>query len=46
MPKQTKEKLTKLDSMENANNESVLAAGENITRAFVFLKEGDKIEFV
>lgn len=40
-PKQTKEKLTKLDSIEKANNESVLAAGENITRAFVFLKEGD-----
>ena len=38
---QTTEKLTKLDSIEKANNESVVASGDNITKAFVFLKDGD-----
>ena len=38
---QTTEKLTKLDSIEKANNESVVDSGDNITKAFVFLKEGD-----
>ncbi len=38
---QTTEKLTKLDSIEKANNESVIASGDNITKAFVFLRDGD-----
>lgn len=38
---QATEKLTKLDSIEKANNESVVASGDNITKAFVFLKDGD-----
>lgn len=33
--------LTKLDSIEKAHNESVVASGDNITKAFVFLKGGD-----
>lgn len=33
--------LSKLDSIEKANNESVIASGDYITKAFVFLKEGD-----
>lgn len=40
---QETEKLTQLDSIEKANNESVIASGDNITKAFVFLKEGDSI---
>ena len=38
---QTTEKLTRLDSIEKANNESVAASGENITKAFIFLEDGD-----
>jgi uncharacterized protein (UPF0210 family) len=38
---QVTEKLTTLDSIEKANNESVFASGDNITKAFVFLKDGD-----
>lgn len=38
---QATEKLTKLDSIEKENNESVVASGDNITKAFVFLKDGD-----
>lgn len=38
---QATEKLTKLDSIEKVNNESVVASGDNITKAFVFLKDGD-----
>lgn len=38
---QTIEKLTTLDSIEKANNESVVTSGDNITKAFVFLKDGD-----
>ncbi len=38
---QVTEKLTKLDSIDKANNESVVASGDNITKAFVFLKDGD-----
>lgn len=38
---QVTEKLTKLDSIEKANNESVVASGDKITKAFVFLKDGD-----
>lgn len=38
---QTTEKLTKLDRIEKENNESVFASGDNITKAFVFLKDGD-----
>jgi hypothetical protein len=40
-PKQAIEKLTKLDSIEKENNESVVASGDNITKAFIFLKDGD-----
>ena len=38
---QATEKQTKLDSIENANNESIVASGDNITKAFVFVKDGD-----
>ena len=38
---QATEKLTKLDIIEKENNESVVASGNNITKAFVFLKDGD-----
>ena len=38
---QAAEKLTKLDSIDKENNESVVASGANITKAFVFLKDGD-----
>ncbi|MCH5598647.1 hypothetical protein [Niabella ginsengisoli] len=38
---QVTEILTKLDSIEKENNESVVASGDNITKAFVFLKDGD-----
>jgi hypothetical protein len=38
---QATETLNKLDSIEKANNESVVASGDNITKAFVFLKDGD-----
>ncbi|VBB43666.1 conserved exported hypothetical protein [uncultured Paludibacter sp.] len=38
---QATEKLNKLDSIEKANNESIIASGDNITKAFVFLKDGD-----
>lgn len=34
-------KSTQLDSIEKTNNESVVASGDNITKAFVFLKDGD-----
>lgn len=34
-------KLTKLDSIDKANNESVVASGDNINKAFVSLKNGD-----
>jgi len=33
--------ITKLDSIDKVNNESVIASGDNITKAFVFLKDGD-----
>ena len=33
--------LSKLDSIEKANNQSVVSSGDNITKAFVFLKDGD-----
>lgn len=32
---------SKLDSIDKTNNESIVAAGDNITKAFVFLKDGD-----
>jgi len=35
------EKLSKLDSIDKANNESVAASGDNITKAFVLLNKGD-----
>ena len=35
------ENLTKLDSIEKENNESVIASGDKITKVFVFLKDGD-----
>lgn len=38
---QATQKLTKLDSIEKANNESVVASGNNITKAFVYIKAGD-----
>ena len=38
---QSAEKLTNLDSIEKKNNESVVASRDDITKAFVFLKEGD-----
>ncbi len=38
---QATEKLTKLESIEKENNASVVASGDNITKAFVFLKDGD-----
>lgn len=38
---QATEKLTKLDNIEKVNNESVVSSGDNITKAFVFLKDGD-----
>ncbi len=40
-PTQAAVKLTKIDSIEKANNESVVASAANITKAYVFLKEGD-----
>jgi hypothetical protein len=40
-PSQSTEKLSNLDSIEKENNESILASGDNITKAFVFLKDGD-----
>lgn len=38
---QATEKPTKLDSIEKENYESVVASGDKITKAFVFLKDGD-----
>ena len=38
---QATEKLTNLDSIEKENNESVVVSGDNITKAYVFLKDGD-----
>lgn len=38
---QATEKLTHLDSIEKENNESVVVSGDNITKAYVFLKDGD-----
>ncbi|WP_417873768.1 hypothetical protein [Xanthomarina gelatinilytica] len=38
---QATERLTKLDSIEKKNNESVVASGDNITKAFVSIKDGD-----
>lgn len=38
---QVPEKFARLDSIEKANNESVVASGDNITKAYVFLKDGD-----
>lgn len=35
------QKLSRLDSIEKANNASVMASGDHITRASVFLKGGD-----
>ena len=34
-------KIANLDSIDRINNESVMASGNDITRAFVFLKDGD-----
>lgn len=34
-------KLAKLDSIDKVNNEDVIASGDNITKAFVFLKDSD-----
>lgn len=34
-------KLTKLDSIDKVNNESVVASGDNITKAFASLKNSD-----
>ena len=31
----------KLDSIEKANNKSVIASGSNVTKAYIFLKNGD-----
>ena len=33
--------LTRLDSIDQANRESVVASGDYITKAFVFLRDGD-----
>jgi hypothetical protein len=33
--------IVRTDSIDKANNESVIASGDNITKAFVFLKGGD-----
>ena len=38
---QITEKYTKLESIEKANNESVVASRDRITKAYVFLKDGD-----
>ena len=38
---QTKVVFTKLDSIEKVNNERIIASGVDITKAIVFLKEGD-----
>lgn len=38
---QSIKKSTKLDSIDKANNESVVASGDNITKAFVSLKNSD-----
>ncbi|MFM2385450.1 MAG: hypothetical protein RL660_207 [Bacteroidota bacterium] len=35
------EKLSKLDSIEKANNESVISSGDNINKAYIFLRDGD-----
>ena len=35
------EDYTRLDSIDKVNNETVLASGDDITKAFVSLKEGD-----
>lgn len=35
------EKLAKHDSITKENNESVVAYGDNVNKAFVFLKDGD-----
>jgi hypothetical protein len=43
---QTTKGLTKLDSIEKANNESVISSADNITKAFVFLKDGDSTIFL
>ncbi len=40
-PTPTGIELSKLDSIDRANHESVLASGDNITKAFVPLKYGD-----
>lgn len=36
-------RLARLDSIDKANSESVIAAGELVTKAFVRLKDGDNI---
>ena len=38
---QAKVVFTKLDSIEKVNNERIVASGVDITKAIVFLKEGD-----
>ncbi|MBL0881937.1 MAG: hypothetical protein IBJ16_01085 [Chitinophagaceae bacterium] len=38
---QVTENLTRLDSIEKENNESIIASEANINKAFVFLKDGD-----
>ena len=35
------DRFTKLDSTGKVNNERIVASGGNITKAFVFLKQGD-----
>ena len=39
--KNLKDIITNADSTEKANNESVVVSGDNINKAFVFLKDGD-----
>ncbi len=39
--RRTTEKITRLDSITDENNESIVASGDNINKAFVFLKNGD-----
>lgn len=40
-PPKPKRELTKLDSISIANDESVRSAGNNLNKAFVYLKDGD-----
>jgi len=40
---QARQEINKLDSIDKVNNESVVASGDDITKAFVFIKDGDSI---